>query len=211
MSDVQRLQTILNNAKVSDDEIRGGIKLADSGYQKVSAQLGTTPEEVKSLLNTLIAQLREDHESEMNESTHSSYTHESDFLGNLTIRNTRTGLEKYFTGSEAAHLIKSLRAVRVDSREEQLILSRACKNRVHESEETSDGFMDEIKNDAGSYNFPWSVDGEHGTATAAYRANNKTFDISIVSIRDMYGEEIDVGTYTEEQIGKQAKSFIGNE
>lgn len=225
MTPVQQIQEILNRAKISDDEIRGGIKLTDGGCQKIAARLGITADQVKTLINTLVEKLRDEHNADMvaTEDEHSTsahgprYAYEADFMGNLTIRDSAGGEEHYVSGSEAAHLIKSLNATRPDSREEQMILQRACADAAASSlqedaeEQTDDGFLDELRNDAGSYNFPWRADHLYGTATAAYRANEKKFDLQIISIRDPRGEEIDADEDLKQDVAKQARAFIGKE
>lgn len=220
MNKVQRLREILNAARISDDEIRGGVRLSASGISKISSRLNTTDDEVKHLITKLVTKVRAEHRQDVTpvfESDNIRFSYESDFLGNLTVRDGQTGEEHHVTGSDSAHIIKALSLCAPDSEAEQALLRKIFTDghaeTLEEGEDdgVSDGFMAELKNDAGSYNFPWKAEGHHGTGTAAYRATNKEFDLTVVSIRDEYGDETDVSPKTKNEIIAQAKAFIGNE
>jgi hypothetical protein len=219
MSLVQRLQEILNAARVSDDEIRGGIKLSEQGLTKVAARLGVTSADAKLLLSQLTAKLHDEHNADVTAVYESAdtahYVYECDFVGNLTIRDTESGDEHFVSGSDSAHLVKALKEVEQGSQAEQALLLRIVAmsgdtQRLEEEETTSD-FVAELKNDAGSFNFPWQAQGQHGTGTAAYRANPKEFKLQVVSIRDDRGEEMEAAEPFRQEITKQAHAFIGQE
>jgi hypothetical protein len=222
MTPVQRLQTLLNAANVADDEIRGGIKISELGFEKLASRLGVRVDEVKSLLRELIDSLADEHNRDMTavyEDDSGRYAYEADFLGNLTIRDSEDASEYYFSGSDAAHIARELQQTEPGSPEEQAILQRLCSGEETlieadadaDADETEDGFIAELKNDAGSYNFPWRANGRYGTATAAYRATSKEFKLHIVSIRDARGEEVRADDALEAEVTKQARDFIGQE
>lgn len=74
-----------------------------------------------------------------------------------------------------------------------------------------DSFHDEIHAAHGSYNFPWRVGREHGYATARYRGRGKDMKITILSIRDHEGEQIDADDHLTQIVHDQAVRFIGQE
>jgi hypothetical protein len=219
MNRVVRLQELLNAARVSDDEIRGGIRLSPGGLEKLASRLGTSSEEVKRLISDLTKRLQDEHDHDVTVVYEGEgevrFVYEADFLGNLTVRDTKTGEDHYLAGSDSAHVIKTLRATEAGSQAEQALLRRIAADvttqPLEEDGEVADDFVSELKNDAGSYNFPWNVNGHNGTGTAAYRANAKEFKLEVVSIRDSRGDEIEVGETTRQAITKQARDFIGQE
>lgn len=218
MNLLQRLQEILNSARVSDDEIRGGIKISEEGLRKLSSRLNITVSEVKDVLAQLVTKLRDEHDADMTAVYESEgdprFAYETDFMGNLTVRDSKTGEEHYLSGSNSAHVVKKLKATENGSEEEQLLLQRICTDSasvLQEDPEAADDFIAELKNDAGSYNFPWRVGKRHGTGTAAYRANAKEFKLQVVSIRDHRGEEMNADGGLTDEITKQARDFIGQE
>ena len=73
----------------------------------------------------------------------------------------------------------------------------------------SDGsFWGEIKADAGSYNFQWEINGQHGTGTVMFQANGKP-KMQLIGIRDMHGNEIEADPAMQRQLQQQAMAFIG--
>lgn len=54
---LDQLKEMLNNAGVSDDELKDGFGLSKSGEHKVAAGLGISVEEVPTLINSLVSML----------------------------------------------------------------------------------------------------------------------------------------------------------
>lgn len=228
MSLATRLQEILNAARIDDDEIRSGIRLSDDGIAKVAKRLGVSTDEVRSTMHELVDRLRKEHAHDMTDdsiygvvyeeaASEPRYAYECDFLGNLTVRDANTGDEHYVSGSDSAHILRELEATKSGSPEEQETLRQVCEEHPRRSlvEDDEEGagndLLAEIKNDAGSYNFPWRVGNKHGTGTAAYVASSKEFKLKLVSIRDDRGEEISADNQLTNEITRQARDFIGQE
>ena len=214
MNNVNRLHEILNRARISDDEIRGGVRLSAAGLEKIAARLGTDADEVESLISALVSELRGEHEQAVTEDPDGRYTYEADFMGNLTIRDNNGGNEHYVGGSEAAHLLVALQQTEADSAAEQALLAQFCQQQsqgLNESEKLDEDFSAELKSSAGSYNFPWRVGQQSGTGTAAYRSTGGGVEVEVVDVRDQRGEEINANSSLLQAISQQAENFIGRE
>jgi hypothetical protein len=70
---IDRLHQMFNNADISDQQIRGGIELAQSGKAKVAARLGIGPDEVDMYINSLVQQLRDDDANSLENLTEQYY------------------------------------------------------------------------------------------------------------------------------------------
>ena len=70
---IDRLHQMFNNADISDQQIRGGIELAQSGKMKVAARLGVGPEEIDMYMNSLVQQLRDDDANSLESLTEQYY------------------------------------------------------------------------------------------------------------------------------------------
>jgi hypothetical protein len=169
------------------------------------------------LLLVLARKLDEDG---LNESAHARYTYEDDFLHNVTIRDGKTGDENYFGGSEAMSLMDELEGLQYDAPQAQEILGHwmhrmsvqaAGQALVEAAGRKQSNFASEIKNETGSYNFPWRIKGKFGTATAAYTGEDDDFRLKVVDVRDQNGEEMPMTPDFMKLLKSQALDFIGEE
>jgi hypothetical protein len=120
---LDELQTILNNAGISDDEIISGIAgLKPDAKARVAEQLGVPLQHVDFMINELSTKLS--HEDEKNYSLFSEsylkeqykklfeeddrFGYQEDALGNVTINDTLTGNSKFIEGTEAQDLLRKL-------------------------------------------------------------------------------------------------------
>lgn len=122
---LERLHNMLGKAKITDDEIVSGVRLNQRGRQKAAAALGISVHEVDLLLNSLKTHLRKV-QKWVNEAREilgdgtPRFSHEEDYLGNVTIRDGKTGKEAFLRGSQAAKLLADLKA----GGDDQDVLSR---------------------------------------------------------------------------------------
>jgi hypothetical protein len=186
------------------------------GMNKVAGQLGVSIDDVRVLLQTLRTQHREENVEQIEESV-IRYGYEADVLGTVSINDNQSGESVIVSGSEGANLLGRLEMVAKDSEAEQSILRQFFSDNLSESAEAMAAiepgevnFAAEIRNETGSFNFPWNLQGRSGTATAAYSGDGKGFKISVISIRDQNGEARDADAMRPE-IRKQAIAFIGQE
>lgn len=216
---LDRLQNMLNDAGVSDDEIKAGVKLTQNGLQKAAAALAISPDEVPILIASLMTRLRrvDDHLEERYEAfirdqnrynrinEQDRFSTERDYLNNVTVRDNHSGKEVFLQGSDADKLISRLR--KNPSKEQEILAGYG-----HLMESTYDNFDDEIESDGGgSYNFPWEYQGEHGLATVLFSEKKGKPDFDLNSVRDEDGEEITVDNDMRDDLTRQAKDFIGKE
>ena len=202
----------LRKANVSDDMIRQGATLTARGFQKIAALLSLSDNDVKGLLTTLRARLStKGPNALLGEATSPRYSWEHDGMGSVTIRDGKTGSEHFIGGSGGFSILQKVENLVPGSPDEQVFLASQIGNadRLFENE-MLDGneFMDEIKSDVGSFNFPWKLDGKHGTGTAEYRGNDRgDFKVLVADLRDQNGEGID-DENIKRRVHDQAVRFI---
>lgn len=202
VSMLERLRGMLNRADVSDDEIIGGIRLTEKGTQKVAARLGIAGSEVELMINSLVSKLRR--ERDIENGLDEDYSHESDYLKNVTVRDNDTGEEHFVRGSKGAKLVDRLNT---HPEKSQTLLRRS----VNESDTEIDDYESEIKENYGhgSYNFPWTYNGKSGTGTARFRGVGERIRVDVISVRDRYGREFEPDTKMMDSIQQQAFDFVG--
>ena len=235
-ADMDRIHQMLSQAGITDQEIIQGINISQNGKNKIAGQLGISPSEVDLLIATLEQKLSDGDETDaliddyymgMYEGVDSPWkikhsfkklserlSYEPDSMGNMTIRNTETGAEKYIQGFKATELLSSLK--KNGSDEQSLLRDALNEKKINEDLEDDNGsikktnYLREIKSNSGTYNFPWSYDGEHGFATAFFSSDDEEPVLEIESVRDYDGNEIDFSEMYD-IILQQAKDFLGNE
>jgi len=117
----------------------------------------------------------------------------------------KIGHEMGITGNEAKALYYSLiNKVRTDSDH----LEETYKVLMDEPEE-DESYNSEINADIGTYNFPWKMHNDIGTATIEYSGSPTSPKLKLVSVRDSSGNEIEDLSDMESEIKKQAIEFIG--
>jgi hypothetical protein len=214
---IDRVHEILSQIGVSDQQIKGGIHLTQTGLHKLAAKLGVGPEDVKLYLNSLVQQLRDADEAEAETLTEAyyalieagqsgrpfegqNYSYEPDALGSVTIRDNLSGKAKFIQGTQANQLMAQLKTPGAN---EDAILAPLM-------EAESDDFDDEIKADSGTYNFMWRLGTRHGMGTAMFKANG-TPPITLVDVRDDQGNEINLSPPLHKEFLRQARDFLGRE
>lgn len=220
MAKVQQLHELLNAANVRNEEIKGGIRLSDEGYLKLSRKFGTDRAGVDNLLLLLARKIESEEERGIiDEAVAVRFAYEADYLHNVTIRDGKTGQEDYFGGSEAGSILDSLEGLDIGSRQAQEILGTWLHKKgpksLHEAffveGPTQATLAAEIKNDIGSFNFPWKAAGKSGTATAAYTGDRDQFRLKIVDARDQNGDPVQLDDQMHRLLKSQALDFIGDE
>lgn len=218
---VQQLHELLNSANVRNEEIKGGIRLGETGYEKISRKLGVDRAEVDRLLLLLARKIESDEERGIiDEAAAVRFAYEADYLHNVTIRDGRSGEENYFGGSEAVAILDALDGLDVASRQAQEILgtwmhhkvpSKALHEALFAESAARATLAREIRNDIGSFNFPWKIGGKSGTATAAYTGDKDQFRLKVIDARDRNGDEVELDEKTLSLLRSQALDFIGDE
>lgn len=215
---------LLTHRDATPEMIRAGeVELKPKGRDMLAAEFGISPEEIDTLMNSLPGYLERQEDSHMivddelmeyaEEDDDPRYTFESDFLGNIVIYDhyLRGSEPLMLSGDKALGLIRALEEHR-GHREQQHILKHALAENL---EEADDGlhpdfeFTTEIKNDAGMFNFPWSLGSHHGTGTASYRGDGQDFELNIEDVRNDKGKRInDLSDELIEHLKEQAVAFI---
>lgn len=203
-----KMNAMLNKAGFDDAEIARGLRLKRSGMQKLAVRLGVSEQKASDMLDELISKLKDDQERIAENYRFvvegARYGYERDRLGNVTVRDSHSGEEVFLRGSKATQL---LQAVKLG--DEQEILAGYLSETINENEAEEDTYMEEIKSDRGSYNFPWVYERMQGTGTADYTGRGDSFKIKLVSVRDSEGNEIEVDGPMLSSLTNQAFKFIG--
>ncbi len=117
----------------------------------------------------------------------------------------KIGREMGVTAKEAKALYYSLiNKVRTDSEHVE-----ETYKMLMDDPEDSDSYNSEINGDVGTYNFPWKVQDDFGTATVEYSGSPASPKLKLVSVRDSSGNEVEDLEKIESEIKKQAIGFIG--
>lgn len=216
MSDdlISRLHQMISKV-ISDENLIGGVRLSQSGCEKVANRLGISSSEVGALLQSLAARLSDDQmvETEMTEALSATerYSFEPDVMKNVVVRDNQTGKSAFLRGSTAAALLNKLRA----GADEQTVLSAYAslmEGRKKIIDEDEDSFHNEIHSSHGAYNFPWRVGDQRGHATARFKGRGPQMNVSLLSVRNDDGEEIEnVSEQLTQAIQERAIAFIGQE
>lgn len=220
---LDRLHDMLRTAQIDDDEILAGIRLSPRGYQKAAARLGLAASEIPVLMQSLATNIRRERQRLQEDDLgvqparqpgvqrggRQRFTYETDFLDNVTVRDTISGKEAFLRGSEAMEMLDRLDG----GEDEQAVLASYAsimEDGGDQRNEGDDGYEKEISADSGTYNFPWSVGGRSGTATARFRDRDGEFSVDVIHVRDAGGKTIDDPALTA-RLQQTAWDFIGDE
>jgi 8-oxo-dGTP pyrophosphatase MutT (NUDIX family) len=119
------------------------------------------------------------------------------------------GLQALFGDAASVRTIKSAMGLTETRKPQKRPLGSLDESIVLDEEES---FDDEIATAGGSYNFPWSFEGQHGFATARYKGRGPHMQVTVISVRGSEGEVLDVLTHhVREAVHHQAIAFIGDE
>ncbi len=197
MSDLEALRKLLNGINVTNDMISNGVRLSRDGLRKVAARFSVSVEQVQKMLDDLSKETRDDPLYE----EHLRYTYESDFLGNITIRDTQTGDVKNLTGSDAFGLLSEIERLG----DYQSLLSGYFTLKESADEELDGDIDDEITGRAGTYNFPM----KGFLVTVRFWVQQGKFKTKVISIRDAEGEEYPVDDATRKLADETALQWVG--
>ena len=208
------------NAEIDDDEILAGVRLSPRGYQKIAARLGLAASEVPMLIQSLATEIRRNNqrlqEDDLGVSEPASsggkprFSYETDFLDNITIRDSVTGKETFLRGSNAMAALDRLDG----GEDEQAVLASYASimedSDGHDAAGDGGSYEKEIAADGGTYNFPWSAGSRSGTATARFSDKDGEFSVKVIHVRDEGGKTIDDPNLTS-RLEQTAWDFIGDE
>lgn len=208
---VDRLRTILNK-RLTDDQIIGGVRLSDSGMQKVAAVLGVAASDIPTLFNSLKTKIRRenaDHETKALAEDGERFAIEPDLMGNVTIRDTVSGHEVVLRGAEAAEARAEYKRHGAAALRHFIPVTESVLREFQQPDDQS--FDEEIAATAhgGTFNFPWRADGQHGFGTARFDRTGQVTRILYVS--DGRGEEMQPTPEMLAKIKQAAQNFIGRE
>lgn len=218
-ADMDKIHQMLTQAGITDQEIIQGITISQNGKNKIAGQLGISPSEVDLLIATLEQKLSDtdatdtdalidDYYRGMYEGVNSPWklkysfkkiserlSYEKDSMGNVTVRDSKTGREKFIRGSKAIELLNKNDNINEELEDGDTVISNRYRK--------------EIESNSGTYNFPWIYDGEHGLATASFGGDATEPYLEVVSVRNYDGDEIDFSNPAmREDILEQAKEYI---
>jgi hypothetical protein len=186
---IDELKALLKKANVTDDHMARGVRLTQNGLKRAAHILEVDEAEVQNLLNSLRASLNE---------SSNQYVYETDYMGNVTLRDTISGKDVFLRGDDAFDLIKELKA----NPSKQDILISPYFDQLFEDINTSS--EKEFSDSKGTYNFP-----HRGMfVTASYGIEGKEFVISIIGMTDHNGEDVPLTQNMKKELLPLAKKWI---
>lgn len=206
--DLIKLNNILNNAGMDNARISRGVTMTGMGYHKLATIMRTDIESVRDMIEELMFALRD----ELVEAASDRFGYEEDVLGNVTLRDLKSGATLFLRGAEAAEALKAIGA----GDEQRIIADLLGIKRLDESVEApvqddSRSFNEEMRQDRGTLNFPWSYEGRSGFGVAEFKGAGSKFSMTVISVRDMKGQEIkDADGRMKSDLAQQAYAFIGD-
>lgn len=193
-----------DNPKTPKDRATKGAKIA-GGMMKNRDKKAKAKTNTDVDLASLRKQAKESNRP-FDKSVMERFSYERDSTGNVTVRDSETGKERYLQGTKAASVLYKLDH---GANEHDVLAPLLTEGLI---DDNYDGdFEQEISAKAGTYNFPWKYNGENGFATAFYRTDTDTPHLKLQSVRDVDGNEMDVDDSMEQDLLKQAHDFIGEE
>lgn len=186
---LDELYQLLRKANVSDDHISRGVRLTAVGERKIAERFGISVENVPDMLTALSKTLVEDAPR---------FTHESDYMGNITLRDSKTGESRFMQGDGAFELSDELAAN--PDKEQEIIAS------YFDAEILNEGTEEEaIVSDKGTFNFPYR--GMFATAVYGLDEGGK-FRCEVVSLRNSEDEEIKLSDEEKLKLHSVAMSWV---
>ena len=182
---------MLNKANVDDGMISRGVRLTQVGMQKVADRYHIGLDQVPVMLTSLASEkLTEDVDR---------YSYETDIMGNVTIRDSEAGSEKFLSGERAFRLVDQLKAHPENG---QRLIADYFGN--HELTESLDSDQEIISNQ-GSFNFPY----RGMLATSEFGLDrNGIFRVNVASLRDKMENEIDITPEMREELNKISMKWV---
>ena len=132
------------------------------------------------------------------------YSYEPDALGSITVRDSATGRSSFVQGAAASRLLSQLK----NQGGNQDALLAPLVEALDEA--PGQDFDDEIKADAGTYNFLWKIGSQHGSGTVMFHADGGPH-LKLTDVRNSNGDEIDADPTMRHELLRQASDFLGRE
>lgn len=193
-ADLDELHQLLNRANVTDDYIRRGVRLTGAGTEKVAVRFGINPNDVPQMLSALSAQMAHLKEDAPR------FTHEADYMGNITLRDSKSGKSRFFQGDEAFRINDELSA---NPDKEQDIISPYFDEEV--LEESIDEEPTDDLTDKGTFNFPYR--GKFATAVYGLDSAHK-FILKVISLRDQEDTEVEITPELQAELDRVALTWV---
>jgi hypothetical protein len=209
MDKLELLRNQFNGANVSDDMIaRGSHKsLTQKGTATLCRKLSVSEDELCSLLDELQKMVKSETQStglpaspDIFEDCGDRYEYEADVMGNVMLRDSKTGATRYLQGSEGAKFLREVE--RVHPKYQSIIAPYFDAPLMEfEREDVAVGDNGET---GGTYNFPFK--GNFAVARF-WLAGNKPM-VELVSLLDDTGKEVAVDDATKAEATAMAWEWV---
>lgn len=196
----------LNAASVSDDEISRGVRLTSRGVEKLSRKFGVSEDELMGMLRDLAAKVKDDIAPtglpaspgimEDNE----RFAYEADFMGNVTLRDTKTGASRYLQGDDGQKFLHEIERVGTNY---QALIAPYFEDALLEFAQ-EDVASDEFGNTGGTYNFPF----QGNFACARFWLAGTKPMVEVVSVVDEHGAEVPLDAAAQAEAERSAWDWV---
>lgn len=205
MNQLETLRSQLRNANVSDDMMARGVRLTDKGTATLCQKLGCNEEELRALLSELAQEVKAELANQggvinLNEFAETRFTYELDFMGNLELRDGKTGQTLFLQGDDAFKLTREIERIYPDYQE---LLAPYFEQTLREFLEEDDVHGD-MGNSGGTYNFPYK--GQF--ACARFYLSGKKPVVEVISLVDGKGEEVVMDAQTKADVNRVAWEWV---
>lgn len=203
----EELRAQLHRANVTNDMISRGVRLTSRGMAKLASKIGVTEEEVMKMLRELTKKVKDEIKPTGLPSNpglfedKERYSYEADILGNVQLRDRKTGASHYLAASEGAKFLREVDRVGINY--QGLIAPYFEKNLMEFASE--DVATDEMGNTGGTYNFPWSG---YFACARFWLANGEKPMVEVVSVVDEEGHEVPLDQKMKAEADRAAWEWV---
>ncbi len=189
--DLNQLRELLRGVNVSDDHLRRGVTLTIAGQKKVAERFKIPVEQVPAMLKALsdLVFLQEEDQR---------FAYEKDYLGNVTIRDLKTGKDRFLQGDDGVKLDNLLSAN--PDKQQAIIAKQFGVTDLNEAATDS-----AIATDQGTFNFPYK--GMFATASYGLDVGGQ-FVLNVESLRDSEGNEQPIDPSTKDSLHDIAMKWV---
>ncbi len=189
---------MLKSAGITDAMISRGVRLTTKGMKKLAHRYQCEADDISDLLrqvsDTVATAVAEDSER---------FSFEADFMGNITLRDSKTGREHFLQGDDAFKLEDQLSAN--PGQQQELIADYFDVTVLAEAETEADMVADAgERQNGGTFNFPYM--GKF--ATASFWTDNAGFHVKVLSLRDSQNEEDKISPEFQKTLDDEAMKWV---
>lgn len=204
MDKLETLRAQFRKANISDDMVARRPRLTEKGTHLLCQMLDCSEEELRALIDQLAQEVEAELANQggviaLNEFAENRYSYELDFMGNIGLRDSKTGKTLYIQGDNAFKLTREIERIYPDYQE---LLAPYFDEVLREF--TEEQVRGDTGNTGGTYNFPYN--GMFACARFYLDAGKPV--VEVISLVDAQGEEIPMDAQTKADATRVAWEWV---